>query len=86
MVTSRVNSWSRALNEGHEICVVFFDVRNVFDRVPHQLLLQQMQHIMNLDPYLLRWLYPIDQFVAVEGEKSNILHNYSEYLLLNVAA
>ena len=32
---------------------------------------------MNLDPYLLRWLHDYlsnrSQFVAVEGEKSNIL-------------
>ena len=71
-----LDDWTCALDEGHEICVIFFDVHKAFDRVPHQSLLQQMQ-CMNLDPYLLRWLYDYlsnrSQFVAVEGEKSNIL-------------
>ena len=70
------DNWAQALDEGHEICVIFFDVRKAFDRVPHQLLLQQMQH-MNLSPYLLRWLHDYlsnrSQFVAVEGEKSSTL-------------
>ena len=70
-----IDEWSHAL-EGHEVCVIFFDIRKAFDRVPYQLLLQQLQH-MNLDPYLLRWLHGYlsnrSQFVAVEGEKSNIL-------------
>ena len=71
-----LDDWAQALDEGHEICVIFFDIRKAFDRVPHQSLLQQMQR-MNLDPYLLRWLHDYlsnrSQFVAVEGEKSNIL-------------
>jgi retron-type reverse transcriptase len=68
------DNWAQALDEGHEICVIFFDVRKAFDRVPHQLLLQQMRNL-NLDPYLLRWLHDHfsnrsdSQFVAVEDEK-----------------
>ena len=71
-----IDDWSHALDEGYEVCVIFFDIRKAFDQVPHQSLLQQLQH-MNLDPYLLRWLCSYlsnrSQFVAVEGEKSNIL-------------
>lgn len=51
-----IDDWSHALDEGHEICVVFFDVRKDFDRVPHELLLQELQH-MNINPYILRWLH-----------------------------
>ena len=39
------DDWSHALDEGHEVCI-FFDVWKGFDRVPHQLLLQQL----HLDP------------------------------------
>ena len=41
--------------------MIFFDVRKAFDQVFHQSLLQQLQQChVNFDPYLLRWLYPID--------------------------
>ena len=42
------------LDQGHEICVVFFDVAKAFDTVPH-LDLQRLSEL-GLDPYLIRWI------------------------------
>ena len=71
-----VDDWSKALDQGSEVCVVFFDVSKAFDKVPHLPLIQQLQELY-VDPYLIRWL--IDylsnryQFVAVDGETSKQL-------------
>ncbi len=72
--------WSRALDEGHEVCVVFFDVKKAFDTVPHVLLLEHLQ-TLNLNKYLLSWLksYLLErkQFVGIEGYNSSSLHALS---------
>ena len=45
-----LHDWLRAPDEGHEICVVFFDVQKAFDSVPHIPLLQKLANI-NIDLY-----------------------------------
>ena len=50
-----VDDWSKALDQGSEVCVVFFDVSKAFDKVPHLPLIQQLQELY-VDPYLIRWL------------------------------
>ena len=50
-----VDDCSQALDEGHEVCVVFFDVRKAFDTVPHLPLIQTMDKL-GLDKYFLRWI------------------------------
>ena len=71
-----VDDWSRALDQGLEVCVVFFDISKAFDTVPHLLLLQKFNEL-GINPYLLRWLrsYLINrsQFVAVDGSDSQTL-------------
>ena len=71
-----VNEWLQALDEGNEICVIFFDVRKAFDSVPHIPLLNRLAEI-ELPPVIIRWLknYLTDrvQFVAIEGAQSDIL-------------
>ena len=71
-----IDDWSSALDQGKEVCVVFFDVSEAFDKVPHLLLIQQFEEV-NVNPYLIRWLkdYLSDRFqvVAVEGEMSSKL-------------
>jgi hypothetical protein len=50
-----VDDWSGALDQGFEVCIVFFDISKVFDTVPHLPLLQQMEKL-GLNPFLLRWI------------------------------
>ena len=50
-----VDDWSRALNQGFEVCIVFYNISKAFDTVPRLPLLQQMEKL-GLNPYLLRWI------------------------------
>ena len=50
-----MDDWQKALDQGYEVCVVFFDVSKAFDTVPHSLLLATLSEL-GLDPYLLRWI------------------------------
>ena len=74
---SVVHDWLQALNDGHEICVIFFDVKKAFDSVPHIPLLQKLADL-NIDPYILKWIQDYlterRQYVAVEGSSSPILN------------
>ena len=49
------HDWLSALDSGHEVCIVFFDVRKAFDSVPHIPLLQKLANL-GLNPFLLRWI------------------------------
>ena len=69
-----VNDWMHALDEGYEICVIFFDVRKAFDSVPHIELLNRLEEI-GLPPAIVRrfknYLTDRVQFVAIEGVQSD---------------
>ena len=71
-----VEDWLLALDQGHEICVVFFDVSKAFDTVPHLDLLQKLSEL-GLDPYLIRWIRSYlcerSQFVCIDGINSHTL-------------
>ena len=73
---SITNSCQQALDVGYDVCTVFFDIRNAFDSVPHQLLLEKMKRI-GLNEYLLHWLHTYlsnrKQVVVVDGESSEEL-------------
>ena len=66
-------NWSKALDQGNEVCTVFFDLQKAFDSVPHQSLIEKFKSI-ELDPFLVRWVYSylIDrkQYVVLNGERS----------------
>ncbi len=70
------HDWLSALDSGHEVCVVFFDVKKAFDSVPHVPLLEKLSEI-GLNPYIIRWIksYLMDreQFVVVDGASSDPL-------------
>ena len=51
----RVIDWLCALDQGYEVCVVFFDISKAFDTVPHLALLSKLSEL-GLDPYLLKWI------------------------------
>jgi len=50
-----LDDWQSALDQGNEVCIVFFGVSKAFDTVPHLPLLQKLSEI-GLDPYLIRWI------------------------------
>ena len=66
----------QALDEGHEVCLVFFDICKIFDTVPHLTLLETMEKL-GINKYLLRWIRSYltqrTQFVAVDGCDSHML-------------
>ena len=66
-------NWCRALDQGSEVCAVFFDLQKAFDSVPHRPLLDKLR-LFDLDPYILRWIcsYLMDrkQYVVLNGEQS----------------
>ena len=40
-----IDDWSKALDQGHEVCVIFFDVSKAFDTAPHSLLLAKLREL-----------------------------------------
>ena len=72
-----IEDWSRALDQGQEVCVVFFDVKKAFDSVPHITLLKRLQSL-NFNEYLLKWVHSYllerKQFVGIDGSNSGSLH------------
>ena len=71
-----VDDWLKTLEEGKEICAVFFDYRKAFDTVPHQPLLEKLT-TLELDQSIIYWLqdYLCDrsQAVSIGGESSDLL-------------
>ena len=73
---SVIYDWLYALDNGLEVCVVFFDVQKAFNSVPHLPLLQKLEEI-GINQFILKWVQSYlterKQYVAVEGSSSNIL-------------
>lgn len=71
-----VDDWLKALEEGKEICAVFFDYRKAFDTVPHQPLIAKLR-ALDLNHPIVCWLqdYLCDrtQSVVVGGASSDPL-------------
>ena len=70
---SAVDDWHKYLDNGLDICVVFFDLRKAFDSVPLIILLEKLMDL-NLNPCLYKWianyLCQRTQAVGVNGETS----------------
>ena len=69
---SMTHDWLRQLDDGNEICSVFFDVRKAFDSVSHSHLLTKL-FILQLCPQILHWIHSYlaerSQIVVVDGEQ-----------------
>ena len=72
---SKTSHWLELLEEGKDICVVFFDYRKAFDTVPHRPLLQKLISL-NSNGFLIQWIADYltsrTQQVVVEGESSTV--------------
>ena len=70
-------AWFQQLEAGEEICAIFFDIKKVFDTVPHRALLVKLKQL-NLHPILTRWIcsYLMGRWqkVVVEGETSEPIY------------
>ena len=68
-----INEWLKALEDGKEVCAIFFDFQKAFDTVPHSPLVAKL-HSFGLNKYILRWLnnYLSNhvQSVVVNGSES----------------
>ena len=67
------NEWFKALEDGKEVCAVFFDLKKAFDSVPHAPLLSKLNAI-GLDKHITKWLHNYlanrTQAVVINGSMS----------------
>ena len=68
---SLTHDWLDQLDNGNEICSVFFDVRKAFDSVPHSHLMSKLSSLQ-LCPQIYHWIHSYlakrSQIVAVGDE------------------
>ena len=71
---STLSDWHDELDNGNDICAVFFDYRKAFDSVPHSPLVKKLMDL-NIDPFIITWITSYlcnrKQSVVVSGETSN---------------
>ena len=48
------NEWHQQLDSGNQVAAIFFDLSKAFDTVPHDLLLENLQHA-GVSGSLLTW-------------------------------
>ena len=63
---------STALDNGHEVCAVFFGLQKAFDSVPRKSLMHKLSSI-DLDLFVLWWICSYlmyrEQYVVLNGER-----------------
>ena len=66
-------NWLQAIDNGKEVCAIFFDLKKAFDSVPHRSLLEKLRST-GLNEHLLKWIYSYlhgrEQYVVLNGERS----------------
>ena len=77
------HEWFQRLEEGKEICAVFFDFKKAFDSVPHRPLITKLQQ-MGVPNHLLVWISSYltnrSQKVVVNGATSPNLQHIKMWL------
>ena len=62
-----------AVDKGHEVCSVFFDLSKAFDKVSHPVLIRKLADL-SVSPVLIRWIYSYlsnrCQAVVLDGAQS----------------
>ena len=70
-----MNNWQQSLDEGKEICAIFFDLRKAFDSVPHRTLLEKMKYL-GYNEHVLKWMFSYlcnrKQYVVLNGKQSSM--------------
>ena len=73
---SVTHNWFNQLENGNEVCSIFFDLKKAFDSVPHSLPLLRLAEI-SLDPFIIQWVCSYltnrSQLVVVGGEQPSVL-------------
>ena len=71
---NNIHDWLNNLDQGNDICVIFFDYKKAFDIVSHGPLVNKLQHI-GLNEHVLRWIWNYlsnrSQQVVVNGSVSS---------------
>ena len=71
-----VHDWLCNLDQGNDICIIFFDYKKAFDSVPHGPLMEKLCSI-GLNEHILRWIWNYLssrlQQVAVNGSVSSTI-------------
>ena len=72
---SVTQDWYTALEQGNEVCAVFFDFQKAFDSVPHQPLISKLKSL-EFSTVILKWLSDYltcrSQYVVVNGAESQL--------------
>ena len=75
-LVTAIDEWHNYLENGYDVCTVFFDLKKAFDSVPHHALLEKLIHL-NLNQHLQKWianyLCQRTQAVIVNGATSSSL-------------
>ena len=71
-----VHDWLYNLDQGNDVCIIFFDYKKAFDSVPHGSLMEKLCSI-GLNEHILRWIWNYLssrlQQVAVNGSVSSTI-------------
>ena len=52
---SATHDWFRSIDNGVDICAVFFDLKKTFDTVPHRITIEKLKTFA-FSPLLIRWI------------------------------
>ena len=72
-----MNDLTQSLNSRNEVDVIYFDFAKAFDSVNHDIILEKLKQIYNIDGLMLNFIkaYLKDRYqkVVIGGEYSNVL-------------